>query len=331
MIDLSTKYLGLNLRNPIIAASSGMTRTTHLMQELDKKGIGAIVIKSIFEEEINAELNKQMANANKPTSIYPEIYDAFDYSDMEDSVSKYLFLIEEAKKSVSVPVIGSVNCVSSNEWTVFAKRIEDAGADALELNMFILPSDFKRTGPDNENIFFEVIDKVKSSIKIPVALKIGYHFSNLGNMIQRLSETGIEGLVLFNRFFSPDIDIDTMKIVPTNIYSTPAELSTSLRWIAIMAQRVSCDLAASTGIHNGEAVVKQLLAGANAVQVASTLYKNGFDRIPEMINFLANWMEEHNYETIDEFRGKMSQASTKNPAAYERVQFMMHFAGLNVH
>jgi dihydroorotate dehydrogenase (fumarate) len=331
MIDLSTRYLGLNLRNPIIAASSGMTRTTHLLQELDKKGIGAVVLKSIFEEEITAELHKQMTNANKPSSIYPEIFDAFDYSDMEDSVSKYLFFIEEAKKTVSMPVIGSVNCVSSNEWTLFAKRIEDAGADALELNMFILPSDFNRTGVENEKVYFDVVEKVKSTIKIPVALKISYYFSNLGTMIQKLSETGIDGIVLFNRFFSPDIDIDNLKIVPSNIYSTPAELAISLRWIAIMAQRVSCDLAASTGIHDGEAVVKQLLAGANAVQVASTLYKNGFDKIPEMISFLSNWMEEHGYETIADFRGKMSQASTKNPASYERVQFMMHFAGKDVH
>lgn len=330
MIDLSTRYLGLKLRNPIIAASSGMTRTVHLLQELDKKGVGAVVLKSIFEEEITAELNKQISNANKPNSIYPEIFDAFDYSDMEDSVSKYLFLIEEAKKTVSMPVIGSVNCVSSDEWTLFAKRIESAGADALELNMFILPSDFNRTGLDNEQIYFDVIKKVKSEVSIPVSLKISYYFSNLGSMVQKLSETGIDGIVMFNRFFSPDIDIDNMKIIPSNIYSTPADLSISLRWIAIMAQRVSCDLAASTGIHDGAAVVKQLLAGANAVQVASVLYKHGFEKITEMINFLANWMEENGYESIDDFRGKLSQASTKNPAAYERVQFMMHFAGKGV-
>ncbi|MBX3044677.1 MAG: dihydroorotate dehydrogenase-like protein [Candidatus Kapabacteria bacterium] len=330
MADLSTKYLGLRLRSPIIAASSGMTRTSHLLQELEKKGVGAVILKSIFEEEITAELNAQMANSNRPSTIYPEIYDAFDYSDMEDSVSKYLFLIEEAKRTLTIPVIGSVNCVSSHEWTLFAKRIEEAGADALELNMFILPSDFNRTGEDNEKVYFEVIEKVKKVVSIPVSLKISYYFSNLGSMIQRLSNTGIDGLVLFNRFFSPDIDIDNLKIVPTNIYSTPAELSISLRWIAIMAQRVGCDLAASTGVHDGSAVVKQLLAGANAVQVASTLYKNGFDKITEMNNFLTEWMEEHNYSTIDDFRGKMSQASTKNPAAYERVQFMMHFAGKGV-
>jgi dihydroorotate dehydrogenase (fumarate) len=331
MIDLKSKYLGLELKNPIIAASSGMTRTLHLLQELERKGIGAVVLKSIFEEEIAAELKEQISKSNKPTSIYPEIFDAFDYSDMEDSVSKYLFLIDEAKKNLSVPVIASVNCVSADEWTLFAKRIENAGADALELNMFILPSDFNRSGEDNEKIYFDVIEKVKSEIKIPVALKISYYFSNLGTMIQKLSNTGIEGIVLFNRFFSPDIDIDMKKITPSSIYSTPAEISISLRWIAIMAERVGCDLAASTGIHDGAGVIKQLLAGANAVQIASVLYKHGFDVIPQMLDFMKNWMEENEYETIDDFRGKMSQQSTKNPAAYERVQFMQHFAGKGVH
>jgi dihydroorotate dehydrogenase (fumarate) len=320
----------MRLRNPIIAASSGMTRTVHLLQELEKKGAGAVVLKSIFEEEIAFELNNQMKQVNKPHTIYPEIYDAFDYADMEDSVSKYLFLIQDARKTLSIPVIASINCVSSDEWTLFAKRIQDAGADAIELNMFILPSDFNRTGEDNEKVYFDVIQKVKSVVSIPVSLKISYYFSNLGSMIQKLSKTGIDGIVLFNRFFSPDININDMKIIPSNIYSSPSELSISLRWIAIMAQRVSCDLAASTGIHDGEAVIKQILAGANAVQVASVLYKHGFDKITEMLNFVTKWMDEHGYSSIDDFRGKMSQNATSNPAAYERVQFMMHFAGKGI-
>ncbi|GAB1370895.1 dihydroorotate dehydrogenase-like protein [Candidatus Kapaibacterium sp.] len=331
MIDLKTKYLGLELKNPIIAASSGMTRTIHLLEELERKGAGAIVLKSIFEEEIAVELNKQVSKMNQPTSIYPEIFDAFDYSDMEDSVSKYLFLIEEAKKKLSIPIIGSVNCVSSDEWTLFAKRMENAGADAIELNMFVLPSDLTRSGPDNEKIYFDVIEKVKKEVNIPVALKISYYFSNLGTMIQKLSESGIDGLVLFNRFFSPDIDIDNMKITPASIYSTPSEISISLRWVAIMANRVKCDLAASTGVHDGAGVIKQLLAGANAVQIASVLYKFGFDIIPQMLEFMKTWMEENQFSSIDDFRGKMSQSASKNPAAYERVQFMQHFAGKGVH
>ncbi len=330
MIDLKTKYLGLELKNPLIIASSGMTRSLHLLQELEKKGAGAVVLKSIFEEEITAELNSQITKAQTPTSFYPEIFDAFDYSDMEDSVSKYLFLIEDAKKHLSIPVIASVNCVTSNEWTLFAKRIENAGADALELNMFILPSDFTRSSNDNENIYFEVIEKVKKEVNIPVSLKISYYFSNLGTMIQKLSQTGIDGLVLFNRFFSPDFDINEKKVIPSSIFSTPNEISISLRWIAIMAKRVSCDLSASTGVHDGEGLIKQLLAGANTVQIASVLFKNGFDVIPQMLEVLSKWMEKNKYKSIEDFRGLMSQQASKNPAAYERVQFMQHFAGKGV-
>jgi dihydroorotate dehydrogenase (fumarate) len=330
MADLSTKYLGLNLKNPVIAASSGLTKNLHQIQELENRGVGAVVLKSLFEEEIEVELKKQQKLMMTPSTIYPEIFDAFSFEDMEDSVSKYLFLIEDAKKTVSVPIIASVNCVSSHEWTGFATRLQNAGADALELNMFILPSDFSRSSEDNENIYFDVINKVKNVVNIPISLKISYYFSNLGSMIKRLSETGIDGLVLFNRFFSPDIDINIMQIIPSNIYSSPTDITISLRWIAIMANRVKCSLAASTGINDGEAVVKQLLAGADVVQVASTLYKNGYNTITEMVKFLNDWMDKHNYSTIDDFRGKMSKASTTNPAAYERVQFMQHFAGIGM-
>ena len=327
MADLSTSYLGLSLRNPIIAASSGLTKSIHQIQELEKRGAGAVVLKSIFEEEINYEMKKNMSKMNAPSLIYPEIYDAFDFSAMEDGVSKYLFLIEDAKKSVNIPIIASVNCVDAEEWTSFAKRIQDAGADAIELNMFILPSDLQRSGDDNEKVYFDVIERVKKEISIPVSLKISYYFSNLANMIKKLSETGINGLVLFNRFYSPDIDINSMEVNPSNIYSSPADITISLRWIAIMANRVQCDLAASTGVHDGEGVVKQILAGANAVQVASTLYKHGFSAITDMVEFLDKWMTKKKFNKIEDFRGKLSQSATNNPAAYERVQFMQHFAG----
>ncbi len=327
MADLSTTYLGLQLKNPIIAASSGLTKTLHQLQEIEKRGAGAVVLKSIFEEEINYEMKKNIAQMNAPSSIYPEIYDAFDFSSMEDSVSKYLFLIEDAKKSVNIPIIASINCVDAEEWTSFAKRIQDAGADAIELNMFILPSDLNRSGDDNEKVYFDVIEKVKKEITIPVSLKISYYFSNLANMIKKLSETGIEGLVLFNRFYSPDIDINDLEVNSANIYSAPSDISISLRWIAIMANRVKCDLAASTGVHDGAAVVKQLLAGADAVQVASALYKQGFTAITEMVEFLDSWMTKKKFNSINDFKGKLSQTTATNPAAYERVQFMHHFAG----
>jgi dihydroorotate dehydrogenase (fumarate) len=193
------------------------------------------------------------------------------------------------------------------------------------LNMFFLPSDFKRSVAEQERMYFEVIEKLVDTVSIPVALKISYYFSNLGKMIQRLSQTGISGLVLFNRFFSPDIDIDNFKVTSSFVLSTPGELALSLRWIAIMANKVDCDLAASTGVHDGEAVIKQLLAGATAVQVASSLYKNGPAFIGKMKETLTAWMEKHRFSNLADFRGKMSQEQTTDPAAYERVQFMKYF------
>ena len=216
---------------------------------------------------------------------------------------------------------------SSEEWTKFAKKIEEAGADALELNAFILPSDFSRSAVDNEKIYFDIIEKVKREINIPISFKMSYYFSNLGTFIQKISKTGIKGLTLFNRYYSPDFDIEKIIVKPANIYSNPDDLSLSLRWIAIMAQRVDCDLAASTGVHDGAALIKQLLAGADVVHIVSTLYKNGMKQIGFMLNELDAWMNNNNFEKIEDFRGRLSQAKSSNPAAFERVQFMKYFSG----
>jgi dihydroorotate dehydrogenase (fumarate) len=327
MLDLTTTYAGFKLKNPIIIGSSGLTESVASLKELEKRGAAAIVLKSLFEEEIIREMEDSMNQMNAPGHIYPEIYDFFDMTAIEDSSTKYLNLIREAKKELNIPIFASVNCVSSDEWTYFAKRAQDAGADGIELNLFVLPSDFNRTGVENEKIYFDVIEKVKKEITIPLVIKISYYFSNLGAMIQKISESGIDALVLFNRFFTPDIDLETMKIVPSNIFSTQSELSTSLRWIAIMADRVKCDLAGSTGIHEGTDVIKQLLAGAKAVHIASTLYKHGTSHIENMLKDIKDWMEDNNYSSIGDFCGKMSQSKSINAAAYERVQFMKHFSG----
>lgn len=327
MADLTTKYLGLTLRNPLIAGSSGLTNSLENLTEIEKFGAGAVVLKSLFEEEIELELQNNLQDMiGSSNNIYPEIFDMFDIDTVEDTLTKYLALIADAKKNLTIPVIASVNCVSAAEWTFFAKKIQDAGADALELNVFLMPSDFNKKGNDNEQVYFDIIKKVKSEVSIPVSLKISYYFTNLASMILRLSETDVDGLVLFNKFFAPDFDIHNFRIVPSNLYSNPTDLGISLRWIAIMAERVKCDLAASTGVHNGKAVIKQLLAGANAVQFASILYKNGISYIQTMVDEIMDWMNEMGYETIDEFRGKMSQAKSINPAVYERAQFMKHFS-----
>lgn len=324
-MDLTTTYLGLELNNPIIAGSSGLTDSNEKVQKLEQNGAGAIVLKSIFEEEILFE-HEDILKEAEAAGVNLDQFDYYDFHLRGKKLKSYIDLITESKKKVSVPIIASINCVYSHEWISFAQQIQESGADAIELNMFFLPSDFSRSSQEQESMYFKVIERLLDAVSIPIALKISHYFSSLGQMIQRLSNTGVDGLVLFNRFFSPDIDIDKLKIKPSFVLSTPAELAISLRWIAIMANKVGCDLAASTGVHDGDAVVKQLLAGAKAVQVASSLYKNGPEHIRAMQDTLKQWMADHDYTCLSDFHGKMSQEAASNPAAYERVQFMKYFS-----
>jgi dihydroorotate dehydrogenase (fumarate) len=316
------------LKNPVIAGSSGLTNSVKNVRDFEANGAGAVVLKSIFEEEIAFEYEDILKEASEE-GVNLDQFDYYDFHIKGEKLDKYTSLIEECKKNVSIPVIASINCVYSHEWTSFAKQLQTAGADALELNMFFLPTEFDRTTEEKEKAYFQIIDKVQKEVTIPIALKISYYFSNLGPMIQKLSETGVAGLVLFNRFYSPDIDIDKMEVVSSSVFSAPSDLPISLRWIAIMAERVKCDLAASTGVHDGNALIKQILAGADAVQIASTLYKNGKGQIGEMLKTLEEWMAKQDFSKLADFKGKMSQAKSSNPAAYERVQFMKYFGGVN--
>jgi len=308
----------------VIAGSSGLTGTVDKISAMARHGAGAVVLKSIFEEEIYHEEEDILKEA-EAEGVNMDQFDYYDFHLKGEKLDRYIKLIEDAKKAVDIPVIASINCVYSHEWTAFATKLEKAGADALELNMFFLPSDFDRTAREQETAYFEIIDKILGTVSIPVALKISYYFSSLGPMIQRLSRTGVAGLVLFNRFFSPDIDIETFKVKPSFVFSTPAELAVSLRWIGIMAQKVDCDLAASTGVHDGAALVKQLLAGAKAVQTASSLYQKGPAHIETMLGDLKSWMQRHEFQSLADFRGRMSQEKASNPAIYERTQFMRYF------
>jgi dihydroorotate dehydrogenase (fumarate) len=328
MANLATSYMGLNLRNPIIVGSSGLTSSVENVKELEENGAGAVVLKSLFEEQIRFEINKTMKQAESHDSYYPEAQDYITNYSRDHHIDNYLKLISDCKNAVSIPITASINCVSAEEWTAFAKRIEEAGADALELNIFILPADPNLSGEQNEQVYFDIIDQVKKQVNIPIALKISYHFSGLAKTALKLSWAGAKGMVLFNRFYAPDINVDNLKVVPSNVFSTPEEISISLRWVAMLSDRLYCDIAASTGVHDGKGVVKQLLAGAKAVQIASTLYKNGFGRIGEMLKYLENWMDKHGYKTTEEFTGKLSLKKAENPAAWERVQFMKHFAGI---
>lgn len=327
MANLQTNYMGLRLKNPIIIGSSGLTNSVENIKEAAANGAAAVVLKSLFEEQILHAAQHTMMQ-NEHANYYPEADDYIRNYTRSNDVDNYLKLIRDSKKAVDIPIIASINCISSHEWTDFALKIEEAGADALELNIFVLPSDPLKSGEQNEAVYFEILEKITKTVKIPVAAKISYYFSGLSKMALKLSWTGIKGLVMFNRFFSPDIDIDRFEVKATNVFSTPAELATSLRWVAMLSTKVHCDIAASTGIHDGKAVIKQLLAGARAVQIASVIYKKGFREVTSMLDEISAWMDQHNFKSLDEFIGKMSVKEADNPAAYERVQFMKHFSGI---
>lgn len=329
MADLTTKYLGLSLRNPFIVGSSGLTDSVENIIELEKAGAGAVVLKSLFEEQILLEAEASIKKAYENDMIYSAKSEALDYLDVhikEDTLANYIRLISETKKRTVIPIIASINCVSGVEWTSFARKVQDAGADALELNVAVLPSDPGTDADTIEGIYFDIIKKILNEITIPVALKISPYFSNLAMMIRKLSDSGIKGLVLFNRFYSPDFDIDTLSEKSTNTLSNPSEAGNVLRWMAIMSGKVGCDLSATSGIHSGEAAIKQLLAGASSIQVVSALYKNGINHIQKMVGELDDWMDKNNFNYVHQFKGKMSQSESTNPAAFERIQFMKYFS-----
>ncbi len=324
MVDLSTRYMGLNLKNPIIIASSGLTGNIENIKKLEANGAAAIILKSIFEEEIMHEYNSMINKIDNFDSEY-EYFDYYDYKIKQENVAKYIKLIADAKRSVSIPVIASINCVSAHEWTYFAKKIEEAGADGIELNLFVLPSDINKSGAENEKMYFQIVEKIRSEVKIPIGLKISHYFSGLAQTIKNLSESGVQGLALFNRFYNPDFDIDNLKVTSAHVLSNEAELVMPLRWISIMSGKVSCDLAGTSGIKSGNDVVKMILAGARAVEIASVIYKNGPDYIQTILKELEDYMQKHNYLNLEQFRSKMSQDKNENAAQYERVQFMRYF------
>lgn len=343
MENLQTTYLGLKLKNPLIAGSCGLTNTIPNIKEIASKGVGAIVVKSLFEEQIHIETEKVIKSEEGEIKTFTQASDKlfgkriYDYDEAysyifdfakRNTLEKYLDFLKVAKNSVSIPVIASINCVSNQDWHAFAKKIQDTGIDALELNIYILPSDWRRSGEDNEKIYFEIIREVRNYIDIPVAVKIGYYFSSLAQSVKKLSESGIKGLVLFNRPYNTDFDIDKIAISHGKVFSSDEEYAHTLRWISILSGQVKCDLSASTGVHDYKAFIKQLLAGATTVQIASALYTSGFDVIPEILNKTEEWMKKHEFETVDSFRGMLSKTNLENPAAIERVQFMKLYSGI---
>ena len=319
--------MGFELKNPIIAGSSGLTNSVENIIELEKNGAAAVVLKSLFEEQIIFNYQKKLSEL-KLESTYPEAEEYINHHTMIQDVENYLELIRGSKKVVSIPVIASLNCVSSSEWTVFAKDVELAGADGIELNIFLLPTDTNLMCGQVEEMYLDIVNDVMGKISIPVSIKVSSYFSGMARSMLRFSFSGIKGIVLFNRFYSTDIDIENLKTIPANIYSSPNEIYHPLRWIALLSDRIYCDIAASTGIHDGQGLVKVLLAGAKAGQVCSALYQQGFPVIGKMLNFLEEYMKRKGFNSLDEMIGKMSIRNVENPAAYERVQFMKHYSGI---
>jgi dihydroorotate dehydrogenase (fumarate) len=324
MPDLSTTYLGLKLANPLVVGSSGLTATAAGVREAQYAGAGAVVLASLFEEEIAAESEAVLKDA-EAKGLNLASYDYYDYELRGERLAEYAALVAEAKRTASIPVIASVNCTWSHEWAPFAVEVEKAGADALELNLFSLAADLERSSDVREQALLSTVERVRAAVRIPVAVKIGQHVTALGRFIQALAKTGVQGVVLFNRPFTIDFDVERMAVSAAGSLSAPAEASPSLRWVALMAGRLPCDLCASTGVHDGTAVIKQLLAGAKAVEVVSTLYRGGSGRLKDMLGELSAWMDRHGFASIESFRGALSRAASEDPAAFERVQYLKRY------
>lgn len=322
MINLETKYLGLTLRNPLIISSSGLTDSVEKIKLAAEYGAGAVVLKSIFEEQINYQAGVLTENSD-----YPEASDYISNYTRSHSLDNYLNLIKEAKEAVDIPVIPSINCVSAADWIDYAKKIESSGADALEVNMFFLPVD-KNLAPEKaEKVYFELVEKLRSTLTIPFAIKLGQRFSNLFYLIDQIHNRGADGVVLFNRYFEPDIDIHSMNVIPAAVFSNPEEKRNVLRWIAMTSSlNFRMSLSASTGVHNGEDLIKYLLAGADTVQMCSVLYKNGHEYIKDVLDEMVSWMKSKEFNSIDEFRAKLNYKNFADAGKYERAQFMKYFS-----
>ena len=324
MANLSVNYMGFQLKNPIIASSSGLTDSVEKIVELEKHGVAAVVLKSLFEEQILMDVDSQ--RMNNIFDSYSEAEGYIAYYTRRNALNSYIELIDNAKQNTSIPIIASINCASGDQWIDFAGDVQAAGADGLELNVFILPSDPTIHGRTIEQIYLDIATNVSKSVSIPVALKVHHYFSGMANFMTELSNTGIKSLVLFNRFYQTDVDLEKMKISSGHIFSTPEDNTMVKRWLSILSGRVNCDLAASTGIHNAETALKNLLLGANAVQLASVVYQKGPSAITGMLDEMDRWLDDKKIGTIEEIIGKLRQADSIRPMAYERAQFMKYFS-----
>lgn len=327
MAELSVTYLGKTLPSPIVVSSSSLTRSVDGVKKCADAGAGAVVLKSLFEEQVEADIDHD--GSASPEYTHPETEDYFRQMGKHLGPADYLKLIENVKKSVSIPVFASLNCATSSWWASYAGQIATSGADGIELNISRMPRSEKQDSESIEKRMVEIVEGVRSEVALPLAVKIGPYFTSLPRLALRLKKAGAGALVLFNRFYQMDIDIEKMKLAPGYQFSSASELYTSLRWVSILSGTIECDLAASTGVHDGKAVIKQLLAGAATVQVCSILYQKGLGEIRNMLGEIEEWMGRHGYASISDFRGSLNQAGSADPEAYERLQYIKALTGIN--
>ena len=326
-MNTHTKYLGLDIESPIIAGSCGLTNDIEHLKQLEAAGAGAVIIKSVFEEQIIFDIKRNLSMM-APTDNYGMSYEYVASHVADDSLGKYFDLIREAKRQLHIPVIGSINCYSFENWMTYTQRFQEAGCDALELNMAILPYETTPSYEDVDRLFSDIINTLKKSVSIPVSIKVSQNFTDMANFMQRLSWMGINGITMFNKPLNVDIDVNTMQLHHAPSLSSPDELYNTLRWVAILCKKLRCDISASTGVHTADDVVKMLLAGAGTVQVVSCLYKNGVDYMRTLNDGLQAWMKSKGYDSVDQFRGMLAVKNNEQASMFFRTQFMKHFAEL---
>jgi len=323
MVDITTTYLGKKLRSPLVASASPLSEKVENIKRMEDAGAGAVVLYSLFEEQIRREREAMQHYLLYGTESFAEALTYFpEPEEYHAGTEDYLKLIADAKASVDIPVIASLNGSSLGGWTKFARKMEEAGADALELNIYYIPTNMNMTGEEVENTYIDILHAVKSAVQIPVAMKLSPFFSNMAYMAKRLDMGGANGLVLFNRFYQPDIDIETREVTPNVILSTPQAMRLPLTWVAILYGRIQADMAATSGIHTPTDVIKMIMAGANVTMMASALLRGGIDHLRVVEQGLRQWMEEHEYESVDQMRGSVSQINAEDPSAFERTQYM---------
>jgi len=323
MADLSTTYLGLHLKNPLVASASPLSKKLDTVKRLEDAGISAVVMYSLFEEQITHESEALSYFLDRGTESNAEAVTYFpDLGKYNIGAEPYVELIQKIKKSVAIPVIGSLNGITPGGWVEYARKIEQAGADALELNMYRIATDTELASQDLEQTYIDLVSDVRKQIHIPLAVKLSPFFTSLANIANRLVKAGANGLVLFNRFYQPDIDIETLEVNPEIHLSTSEELRMPLRWVAILYGRIQADLALTSGVHTGEDVIKAAMAGASVSMLASELIAKGSRRVPSLLGEVTRWMEEFEYDSIAQMLGSMSQKAVADPGAFERANYM---------